>query len=101
MYYNDLHKYHAFTARADRITDMIEDYIRRGVKFNAEIVKKMMTDTVDSYCQRILPKMVEVLPESAAYLKDFDCDFPAHSTIAPVYELFFSELHHLIKKGNF
>jgi hypothetical protein len=69
---------------------MIEDYIRRGVKINVEIVKKMMTDTVDSYCQRILPKMLELLPKSAVYLKNFDCDFTAHSTIAPVYELFFS-----------
>ena len=50
------------TARADRITEMIEDYLGRGIKINAEITKKMVTDTVDSYCRRILPTILKVLP---------------------------------------
>lgn len=38
-YYNDTLKYNIFTARADRITELIEDKIKKGIKFNAEITK--------------------------------------------------------------
>lgn len=101
LYYDGLHKYHAYTARADRITEMIEDYISRGIKINTEITKKMLADTVDSYCRRILPTILTALPQSAAILNNFDCDFTQNSLAAPVYELFYSELHHLIKKTKF
>jgi len=48
---------------------MIEDRISKGIKFNAEITKQMQADTVDSYCQRILPTLLKVLPESFKHLK--------------------------------
>lgn len=49
-YYNDILKYDIYTARADRITELIEDKISKGIKFNAQITKEMLVDTVDSYC---------------------------------------------------
>ena len=45
----------------------------------------MQADTVDSYCQRILPTIIKVLPESYSYLRQFNCDFTSNSTIAPIY----------------
>jgi hypothetical protein len=51
-----------YTARADRITELIEDKIKAGIKFNIEITKSILGDTVDSYCQRILTTLIQVLP---------------------------------------
>lgn len=100
-YYNGLHQYDFFTARADRISQLLEDYIAKGVKINAEIAKKIVSDTIDSYCQKILPTLLAVLPQSAKFLQNFDCNFTSESTTVPVYELLFSELQKLIQKGNF
>ena len=61
-YYNNILKFDIFTARADRITEMIEDKISRGIKFNAQVTKQMIEDTVDTYCQRILPTLIKVVP---------------------------------------
>lgn len=44
-----------FTARADRLEEMIEKEIASGRKITKKFAKKLLYDTVDSYCTRILP----------------------------------------------
>ena len=47
---------HAFyTARADRIESLIEEEIASGRKIGVDFAKKVLYDTVDVYCQQILP----------------------------------------------
>ena len=56
---------------------------------------------MDSYCKRILPVILKVLSSDVGLIADFDCNFDRNSVEAPVYEVFFQELHKLIKKSSF
>jgi penicillin G amidase len=44
-----------FTARADRLEKLITDEIKSGRKITPQFANKLLYDTTDSYCQRILP----------------------------------------------
>lgn len=61
-YYGGYLDYTIYTARADRIDEVIREEIKSGRKFNVETAKKIMMDTVDVYCRQILPEILEVVP---------------------------------------
>ena len=63
-----------YTARADRLDQIIRAEIESGRKINADFAKRVLLDTVDVYCRQILPQIVEVVSE-AGPITNFDCDF--------------------------
>jgi penicillin amidase len=85
QYYDGLHRYTIFTARSDRLHEIISSEIKRGHKFDVSDMKRIVIDTVDSYCLRILPFIIESVPEAERYLKNFDCNFVKESTSAAIY----------------
>lgn len=96
-YYNGLHDYTIFTARSDRLHELISAQIASGRKFELQDLKNILADTVDTYCRRILPDLKALIPEAEAILGDFDCNFTSSSSAAVAYEVFMFELHQQIK----
>lgn len=60
-YYGGYLDYTIYTARADRIDEIIREEIKSGRKFNVDTAKKIMVDTVDVYCRQILPEILKVV----------------------------------------
>jgi penicillin G amidase len=87
-YYNGLHDYNIFTARSDRLHQIISEGIANGHKFTVEDMKEMLADTVDVYCQQILPYVKGVVSDASTLLATFDCDFVSTSSEAAMYEVF-------------
>ncbi|KAL4459526.1 hypothetical protein ABPG74_018139 [Tetrahymena malaccensis] len=89
------------TPRAYRITQMIEEKIKKGLKFDIEDMKRMQADTVDSYGQDILPYLFKIFNSKAQtvlsqqeyekalrminHLKDWDCRIDANSYQATIF----------------
>ncbi|EAS07883.2 peptidase S45 penicillin amidase (macronuclear) [Tetrahymena thermophila SB210] len=48
------------TARAQRIREMIEQYIKEGKKISVEDVKKMQYDAVDVYARQVAPYVINL-----------------------------------------
>jgi acyl-homoserine lactone acylase PvdQ len=44
-----------YTARADRLNEILLEQINSGRKINEDFAKKVLLDTVDVYCRQILP----------------------------------------------
>ena len=49
-YYNGIHQFTIFTARSDRLHQLISEGIAKGRKFTIDDAKKIVADTVDVYC---------------------------------------------------
>jgi acyl-homoserine lactone acylase PvdQ len=96
-FYGGLMNYTAFTARANRITQLIKAEIKSGRKIGKEFMKKVLYDTVDVYCRSILPEILTVVEESRPILNSFDCNFTSTSYAASFYEVFMFELYQLMK----
>lgn len=92
-----MHQYTIFTARSDRLHQLISEGIAKGHKFTIDDAKKIVTDTVDVYCLQMQSYLKATISEAASELTGFDCDFKASSTQAAMYEVFIYSLHHLIK----
>lgn len=86
-----------YTARVDRITEVLEQEIASGRKITNEFAVNLLYDTVDVYCRQILPEILTISPKAQEALKDFDCNFTSESHQATIYEVFMFELWHLIK----
>jgi penicillin amidase len=84
-YYGGYLDYTIYTARADRIDELIREEIASGRKINSDFAKKVLHDTVDVYCRQILHEIVAVVPESQSVFSGFDCDFKGESSQATVY----------------
>lgn len=39
----------------------------------------MLGDTIDSYCKRILPVILRVIPKAVDLIGNFDCNFDKNS----------------------
>lgn len=50
-YQNGIYETSAYTARANRIDQIIVESINKGVKLSIEDMKRMQLDTVDALCQ--------------------------------------------------
>lgn len=61
QYYGGYLDYTIYTARADRLEEIIRGEIEAGRKIGVEFVKKTLMDTVDVYCRQILPEIIEVV----------------------------------------
>ena len=96
-YYNGLHGYSMFTARSDRLHQILSEGIAKGRKFTVADMKAIVTDTVDVYCIQMQSYLKASMPQAASALEGFDCDFKAESWQAVMYENFFYQLHHIIK----
>ncbi|KAL4491323.1 hypothetical protein ABPG72_021709 [Tetrahymena utriculariae] len=48
------------TSRAQRIREMIEQYIKEGKKISVEDVKKMQQDAVDVYARQVVPYVISL-----------------------------------------
>ncbi|EGR32255.1 peptidase s45 penicillin amidase, putative [Ichthyophthirius multifiliis] len=48
------------TSRALRINQLIQEHINKGLKFDIEDMKRIQSDTVDSYAQLILPHLIQL-----------------------------------------
>lgn len=57
-YYGGYLDYTAYTARADRIDELIRAELAAGRKINTQFAKKILLDTVDVYCRQILPEIL-------------------------------------------
>jgi acyl-homoserine lactone acylase PvdQ len=99
-YYNGLHAYNMFTARSDRLHQILSEGIAKGHKYTVEDAKKIVTDTVDVYCIQMQSYLKASIPQASSALEGFDCDFKPESTQATMYENFFYQLHHLAKPHN-
>lgn len=86
-----------FTARSDRLHEMIGERMKRGEKIGIAGMKEMVLDTVDVYCRQVLPYLNSLFGGVAAPFSLFDCNFTKDSFLASIYEVFFYELHHRIK----
>lgn len=54
-YYGGYLNHTIFTARADRIDEVIRNEINSGRKIDMDFAKRSLADTVDIYCRQILP----------------------------------------------
>jgi acyl-homoserine lactone acylase PvdQ len=54
-YYGGYLNHTVYTARADRIDELIRGEIEAGRKINVDFMKKVLLDTVDVYCRQIIP----------------------------------------------
>ncbi len=61
-YYGGLLDFTTYSARADRIDALIRGEIAAGRKINVDFAKRVLVDTVDIYCQQILPEIIAVIP---------------------------------------
>jgi acyl-homoserine lactone acylase PvdQ len=61
-YYGGILNFTTYSARADRIDELIRTEITAGRKINIDFAKKVLLDTVDIYCQQIIPEIIEVIP---------------------------------------
>ena len=61
-YYGGYLDYTIYTARYDRIDELIQAEIGAGRKINDDWGKNMMMDTIDVYCRQILLEILEVVP---------------------------------------
>lgn len=48
------------TARAQRIREMIEDYIKQGKKISIEDIKQMQSDSIDVYAREAVKPMINL-----------------------------------------
>lgn len=94
---NGLNQRTIFTARSDRLHQMINERISKGKKINVEDMKEMVLDTVDIYCKQVLPYINGAANGFGNPWSLFDCNFTKDSFLAAIYEVFFYELHHRIK----
>lgn len=78
-FYGGYLRHSIFTARADRLEELIQKKIASGDKIQGSFAEKLLYDTVDVYCRRILPEIREVVPEADKHLKKFDCSFVSDS----------------------
>jgi acyl-homoserine lactone acylase PvdQ len=60
-YYDGYLNYTMFTARADRLDELIKAEIASGRKIGKPFMKKLLYDTVDVYCRQILPEILSVV----------------------------------------
>jgi len=65
-YYNGMHQYTIFTARSDRLHQLISEGIAKGHKFTTDDVKKIVTDTVDVYCLQMQSYLKVTISEAAS-----------------------------------
>jgi penicillin G amidase len=57
-----------YTARADRIEELIKEEIASGRKISSAFAKKILHDTVDVYCRQILPEIIAVISHGKSLL---------------------------------
>jgi penicillin G amidase len=60
-YYGGYLDHTIYTARADRIDDLIRTEIKAGRKINDDFAKKILMDSVDVYCRQIIPEITKVV----------------------------------------
>lgn len=54
-YYGGYLDHTIYTARADRLEEILQEAIKSGKKINDDFAKKVLMDTVDVYCRQLLP----------------------------------------------
>ncbi|KAL4445465.1 hypothetical protein ABPG74_004539 [Tetrahymena malaccensis] len=59
------------TPRAQRIREMIEQYIKEGKKISVEDVKKMQQDSVDVYARQVVPHVINLYEKQKQQQKYF------------------------------
>ncbi len=62
IYQNGYFSQSIYTARADRLEEIIKTELASGRKITNEFAQKTLYDTVDIYCKQILPELFDVLP---------------------------------------
>lgn len=78
-------------ARADRITQMLEDEIQAGQKLSLEMMKKIQGDTVSFGAQkliellRVAPVQNQIQREAQQYLTQWNGDMSTDSTAASIF----------------
>lgn len=87
-YYNGLHDLTIFTARADRLHQLLSEKISKGHKLTMEDAKEIVADTVDVYCIQMLPYIRGSIADADTVFAQFDCNFTASSSRAAMYEVF-------------
>jgi penicillin G amidase len=87
-FYGGYLNYTTFTGRGDRLTELVKAEVESGRKIGKAFMKKLLYDTVDIYCRRILPEILAVVNEAQPLLATFDCNFSSISFGASLYEVF-------------
>jgi acyl-homoserine lactone acylase PvdQ len=92
-----------FTARADRIEQLIQQQIAEKKKFTKADMKRILADTTDVYCLEVVKMMRKrVETDEGKYRKvfgeflNFDCAFRMESTISTIYLSFLKHLYAVV-----
>lgn len=88
------------TARAIRISEIIQHKIDHGHKFTVEDNKQIQLDTVDVFCRRLIPQLNTLEPEFKQLFGEWNCNMEASSPEASVYSMFIHKLQQRLKPAN-
>ena len=88
------------TARAIRISEMIQHKIDNGHKFTIEDSKQIQLDTVDVFCRKVASHLTLLDPEFKRLLDGWDCNFKHTSHEASIYSMFIYLLQKKLKPAS-
>jgi penicillin amidase len=88
------------TARAIRISEIIQHKIDRGHKLTVEDSKQIQLDTVDVFCRRMVSHLKTLNSEFRRLFDEWDCDFKPNSSKASIYSMFMWKLQMRLRPAD-
>lgn len=98
-----IHNFPVHSARADRITELLESAVGRGERFTHDTFVSIQLDLVDLRAQQVVPEILNRIAQSddsdvviaRKLLSEWDCKASADSAPACLYYLFLEQQWHV------